>query len=117
MDRRHCIFCNQPIGEIGFHDIPAHKSCYLLGHRDEKLEIKREALMSNRYRVPRKQWKKWSDLARTVFNNLYATLKASQGVLHHPSVTELLSRRQWDVVAWNTAWLAADEAQKAIENS
>lgn len=37
-----CTFCHNPIGELGFKDVPAHISCYLLGYRDEEFERRRE---------------------------------------------------------------------------
>jgi hypothetical protein len=62
----------------------------------------------NRYRVPEKQWNKWSEAARRVFNEVYYTLTRNRQVrLLHPK-TKPLPAEEWQTPAWNAAWIAAD---------
>jgi hypothetical protein len=63
---------------------------------------------SNKHKVPVRQWRKWSATAKTVFNGLYAIMRANQLAFLHPK-QESLSRQKWGTVAWNAAWIAADE--------
>lgn len=63
----------------------------------------------NRYKVPQKQWRKWSDLQRHVFNETYGIMAKSPDLFLHRK-QEPLSREHWRVTAWNAAWIAADAA-------
>ena len=66
--------------------------------------------MTNRYRVPKKQWKKWSEQARRVFNEVYYTMRNNKQTLFlHPKATPV-PKAQWNTTAWNAAWIAADAA-------
>lgn len=69
--------------------------------------------VSNAYKVPVKQWRKWSELARRVFNLHFYELKENQRVLTHPK-TQPISQREWRTQAWNAAWLAADSVMYAL---
>ena len=61
----------------------------------------------NRNKVPVKQWRKWSPVARKVFNEVYGTMNKNQWTFLHPK-QDKLSARMWNTVAWNAAWIAAD---------
>lgn len=65
----------------------------------------------NAHRVPQRQWRKWGDKAREVFNSLYYTLLHNQSVVTHPN-QDPLPKSHWNTVAWNSAWLAADAVAK-----
>lgn len=65
----------------------------------------------NLYRVPKKQWAKWSDAGRAVFNNVMRTMR-DQSLFLHPK-TKPVPAAQWRTTAWNAAWIAADEATAA----
>lgn len=67
----------------------------------------------NIYKVPVRQWRKWSELARLIFNEMFFTLKENQSVLTHPK-TQPISKREWRTQAWNSAWLAADAAMHSL---
>lgn len=67
----------------------------------------------NVYKVPIKQWRKWSELARRVFNLHFYELKENQGILTHPK-TQPIGQREWRTQAWNGAWLAADSVMSAL---
>lgn len=68
----------------------------------------------NRYKVPKKQWKKWCELSQRVFNRVYAQLK-EQGEQLAPGL-HLLSIRQIRVLAWNAAWLAASDTEDSLRD-
>lgn len=64
--------------------------------------------VSNRYKVPAKQWEKWSNTARRVFNGTYFAMRPSmQFAFLHPKAAPI-SREHWDTVRWNAAWMAAE---------
>ena len=67
----------------------------------------------NAYKVPVKQWRKWSELARRVFNLHFYELKENQSILSHPQCDQV-SVRMWRTLAWNAAWLAADSVMSAL---
>lgn len=68
---------------------------------------------SNPNKVPKKQWKKWPDLAQRVFNGVYASLEMNQEFVVHPKA-ELVADERWKTTAWNAAWIAADAATNAL---
>lgn len=61
------------------------------------------------YHVPGKKWAEWTPHARGVFNLVYSTIRANQSLFIHPKATPH-SREQWNTVAWNAAWTAANAA-------
>ncbi len=65
--------------------------------------------MTNTFRVPKKQWGKWSALARKVFNEVFATVRDNAPVLFPPGLNRLPAHLV-KIIAWNTAWVAADAA-------
>lgn len=67
--------------------------------------------VTNRYRVPAKQWNKWSRVSQRVFNTLYEKMKNQSLFQHSDSVP--LPKREWDVIRWNAAWEAACLAASA----
>jgi len=64
----------------------------------------------NSNKVPRKQWLRWSEAARYVFNETYQTLVQSQKLFSHPKAKKM-EDAHWDTVAWNAAWTAADATE------
>lgn len=68
--------------------------------------------IENLYAVPKKQWAKWSDDSRRVFNGTYGTAQ-DQGLFTHTDAKRVPAQH-WDTVRWNFAWWAADEL-RAIE--
>jgi hypothetical protein len=65
----------------------------------------------NVHRVPQKQWRKWDDPGKQLFNDVYANvlLTARSKVLMHPrSNRKKFTDEEFDTLAWNTAWIAAD---------
>ena len=68
---------------------------------------------NNINRVPSKQWKKWSEQARTVFNRVYDFAIDSQWAMSHPK-SYVQKDEHWKTTAWNMAWIAADAVDDSI---
>jgi hypothetical protein len=61
----------------------------------------------NKHKVPLKQWRKWPNLAKKVFNNMMESMRPSlQWAFLHPSAAPQ-SKEHWQTVRWNAAWTAA----------
>ena len=71
--------------------------------------------MRNRYRVPKKYWTKIGPVGRHVFNDLYGMLISCQDTV--TSSQALIPKKEWRVIAWNTAWLAAAYAKVAAREA
>lgn len=67
----------------------------------------------NLNKVPKKQWKKWPDLAQRVFNEVFEGLYLNQEMMLHPK-SAMVSEKRWKTTAWNAAWTAADAATTAL---
>lgn len=66
--------------------------------------------MKNLYKVQKKQWNKWDEKARGVFNSLYEVMTKNQGTFIHPKDMQRPSDH-WKTVCWNASWMAADISQ------
>ena len=64
-------------------------------------------IVRNSHKVPKKTWDKWSEEAKTVFNSCYDYLVNNQSLISHPKAMRLIALH-WKIVAWNTAWIAAE---------
>lgn len=77
------------------------------------LKILRSALQilekpcPNTNKVPQKQWRKWTNQAREVFNSVYSQMRRDQAMFQHPNAKRQ-PREHWNTTAWNAAWTAAD---------
>lgn len=69
---------------------------------------------TNKYKVPKRQWRKWSHQARKVFNELYRELLQSWEIIY-PKDLHSVHRNARRVACWNAAWLAADACKAAQE--
>lgn len=67
----------------------------------------------NRYKVPQKQWRKWSRIARTVFSRVYMFMLHNERITVHPRSPKQ-TPAQWKTTAWNTAWISADAVDDAL---
>lgn len=70
-------------------------------------------MIRNTHRVQKKQWTKWSKMARVVFNRCYEFFINNQRTVNHPKAKKL-PLVQWTTVAWNAAWIAADACDDSI---
>lgn len=66
---------------------------------------------SNPHRVSKKEWAKWGQLARGVFNGLYEEMTEFQNLFVHPEAFEI-DESEWKPIAWNAAFIAACTAEK-----
>jgi hypothetical protein len=64
---------------------------------------------TNKYGVQKRQWRKWCPLARHFFNFTHKLMK-NRGL--YPESFFELSPSCRKVVAWNAAWMVADEIQE-----
>lgn len=63
----------------------------------------------NKHGVPLKQWRKWSALARKVFNDVFSTMAKNRTLFLHPAQLKAgVAHKHWKTTAWNAAWTAAD---------
>jgi hypothetical protein len=67
--------------------------------------------MRNKHNVPKKTWNKWNHVARYVFNQTYGSVLHGSDVLFPPAASAL-KRPSIKVIAWNTAWVAADAVRE-----
>lgn len=65
--------------------------------------------MRNLHKVQLKQWRRWSNQARSVFNDTYAYMAGNQNEFLHPKAKRNV-KAHWKTTAWNAAWVAADAA-------
>lgn len=83
--------------------------------RIEKVDMEWEANGSrNAHKVPKKQWNRWNEDERIVFNELYDQMVQNQSVFTHPQTPEM-PQDQWTTICWNAAWTAAD-AMKGLRD-
>jgi len=69
-------------------------------------------MVENTHKVPLKQWKKWGDLAKQVFNGVYEDIqRMGPACFCHPEAEPVMSDH-FATIAWNAAWTAADQVQK-----
>ncbi len=61
----------------------------------------------NHYRVPAKEWRKWDAAEKQLFNSVYSHMYNNQDFYTH-SGQEKIKHFHWKVLAWNSAWMAAD---------
>ena len=69
--------------------------------------------MTNRYKVQKKQWTKWSVYARAIFNSSYKFFLSNQDLMRHPEAPRLPAKL-WKTIAWNAAWIAAASCDDCI---
>jgi hypothetical protein len=70
-------------------------------------------MVENENRVPQKQWRKWSEKARQVFNEVYGAIYWNPRIIRHPK-QEPMPDAHWKTLSWNAAWLAADAVDESI---
>lgn len=68
---------------------------------------------SNRYKVPERQWRRWPEIARVVFNAQFQQMR-EQRSLQHPKMATM-PKEHWRTIAWNSAWLAADNVRDCLK--
>ncbi len=71
--------------------------------------------MRNRFKVPKRAWEKWSELARGLFNEVYGAARRDYDLIHPKSKQTFKARVEFEVVAWNSAWRAASFVSRGQE--
>lgn len=69
--------------------------------------------MKNTHRVPVKQWYRWSDVAKRVFNSVYEQMTKKTEMFLHPDSCMPISKH-WKTTCWNAAWTAADAVDNLV---
>jgi hypothetical protein len=69
----------------------------------------------NAFRVPIKQWRKWSPKAREVFNYMYGLMTANPDIFFHTD-QEPIRSEHWHVQCWNAAWIAAYAVDRDVSD-
>lgn len=69
--------------------------------------------VANLMHVSKKQWAKWNELARHVFNATFQAMRDNQAIFSHPKAAHM-GREKWRTVAWNAAWTAASEVRRRM---
>jgi len=64
----------------------------------------------NKHKVPTRQWTKWSNHARKVFNNVYQSMRPTMQFAYTHPMAAPVPKKHWDTTRWNAAWTAADSA-------
>ena len=62
---------------------------------------------ANKYKVQKKIWSKWSPEAKKLFNELYS---AGRQEVFAAGMKYPIVEKNWDVIRWNFAWMAASMA-------
>lgn len=62
---------------------------------------------ANAYSVQAKQWKKWSNTQRHLFNDVYFVM-GEQKIFLHPK-DKIRPDEHWNTIRWNAAFTAAAE--------
>jgi hypothetical protein len=64
-------------------------------------------VVRNKYKVPLKQWKKWSLDSKLLFNLVYSQMVNNQFLYTHPK--GIINKQwAWRTTAYNAAWTAAE---------
>lgn len=69
--------------------------------------------VKNKNKVPMVQWRKWSNHAKRIFNDVYYSMRPSmQHLITHPQALPM-DKKHWHTLRYNAAWLAADAVKKS----
>lgn len=77
----------------------------------ETVEVKYTKSRANIFHVAAKVWRKWSPMARQVFNEVLSSMRDNQVLFVHPK-QEGISKAHWGTIAWNAAWTAAEASNR-----
>ncbi len=72
-------------------------------------------MTDNVHKVPVKQWRRWGDESRAVFNELLSDFAAGFADTYlPPSMHNTVTPKQAYGLAWNAAWQAACVTEKVL---
>lgn len=66
----------------------------------------------NIFGVPNRQWRKWNQQSRFIFNQVYNQMEYQDSV-KHPNQIRMASHH-WDTIRWNASWLAAEASWHSV---
>ena len=75
--------------------------------------LARSEATENVNKVPKRQWRKWNNQSRFIFNYVYSSTEY-QTAMKHPAAP-FIPIEQWKTIRWNAAWLAAEAAWHSIK--
>lgn len=64
-------------------------------------------MIENKYKVSKKQWKKWDTNQKRMFNNLFWSMIEDDQLYKHPEALAI-PNKHWTTTAWNAAFMAAE---------
>lgn len=76
----------------------------------EAIKFEADSHADNTHKVPKKQWRRWSEDARRVFNSVYSAMVENKQFFAHPDAP-VVADQHWDTTAWNAAWHAAESVR------
>ena len=66
-------------------------------------------MIQNDHHVPKKQWNKWNETSRFVFNELYEHMTIRPDLFQARTTTPMkVPTPEWKITAFNAAFIAAD---------
>ena len=71
--------------------------------------------MKNKYKVQKRQWGKWTVRGKATFNYIHDMLMNHYELICPPKFGQRPPTKIRKLLAWNTAWLAADAASESYE--
>lgn len=71
-------------------------------------------MIDNTYRVPKRQWLKWDDKQRQIFNYMYDYVSMNQTLFKHPK-DAIDPLYKWKTTAWNVAFIAANDLKEIYD--
>lgn len=75
-------------------------------------ELASSMATENIYKVPNRQWRKWNQQSRFIFNHIYSQMEYQQSICH--PLAKDIPEYQWTTVRWNAAWIGAEAAYKSV---
>jgi len=68
--------------------------------------------VSNKHKVPKKQWGQWSNEAQRVFNAMYYAMRPSMQFAFLHTRDTPAPKEYWETTRWNASWEAACAVDK-----
>ena len=88
------------------------KTTFSCGEQDPQRKEKMKE-PENKYKVAKSQWKKWPNLSKAVFNEVYSEMCYNEKFFLHTEAS-VPPTPHWKVTAWNSAWIAAQAVKDTL---
>ena len=67
----------------------------------------------NIHGVSKREWAKWTEQGRSLFNLLYGDMVKSPGIFYSANMRDNPpTKKDWKILAWNAAWYVAKSLKK-----